>query len=98
MAFHDWNHDGKKDWQDDFIEYQIYKNSRKEKEDFTPSSSDGITTFGTILSIVGGLCLTVFIPVLVLGEYAVNIPGTVLIILWILFSIGLMFFCNKHGI
>ena len=25
MALHDWNHDGKKDWQDNFIEYQIYK-------------------------------------------------------------------------
>ncbi|MBR4058358.1 MAG: hypothetical protein IKK03_00770 [Lachnospiraceae bacterium] len=27
MAFHDWNHDGKKDFTDDYIEYQIYKQS-----------------------------------------------------------------------
>ena len=27
MAFFDWNHDGKKDVQDDFIEYNIYKES-----------------------------------------------------------------------
>ena len=26
MAFSDWNHDGKKDFIDDLIEYQIYKN------------------------------------------------------------------------
>lgn len=27
MAFYDWNHDGKKDLADDYIEYQIYKKS-----------------------------------------------------------------------
>ena len=27
MAFYDWNKDGKKDVQDDFIEYNIYKQS-----------------------------------------------------------------------
>lgn len=27
MALHDWNHDGKKDLTNDYIEYQIYKQS-----------------------------------------------------------------------
>ena len=27
MAFHDWNNNGKKDIADDFIEYQMYKQS-----------------------------------------------------------------------
>ena len=25
MAFNDWNHDGRKDWQDNYMEYQIYR-------------------------------------------------------------------------
>lgn len=29
MAFYDWNHDGKKDFTDDFIEYNIYNESTK---------------------------------------------------------------------
>lgn len=28
MAFYDWNKDGKKNWQDDYIEYNAYKNWR----------------------------------------------------------------------
>ena len=27
MALYDWNHDGKKDFTDDFIEYQMYRAS-----------------------------------------------------------------------
>jgi len=27
MAFYDWNHDGKKDFADDYLEYNIYKES-----------------------------------------------------------------------
>ena len=27
MAFYDWNHNGKNDWQDNYIEYNIYKHS-----------------------------------------------------------------------
>ena len=33
MAFYDWNHDDKKDWQDDFIEYQIYKDVTNESDE-----------------------------------------------------------------
>lgn len=29
MAFYDWNHDGKKDFADDYLEYNIYKGSTK---------------------------------------------------------------------
>lgn len=27
MAFYDWNHDGNKDFMDDYLEYNIYKKS-----------------------------------------------------------------------
>ena len=55
MALHDWNHDGKKDWQDNFIEYQIYKDATGQKNNSSYTSSNGISTFGAILSTVGGL-------------------------------------------
>ena len=29
MAFYDWNHNGKKDMQDDYLEYKIYQESTK---------------------------------------------------------------------
>ncbi len=32
MAFNDWNKDGKRDVQDDFIEYNIYKQSTQQKD------------------------------------------------------------------
>lgn len=51
MAMHDWNHDGQKDWQDNYIEYQIYKNATGKRESsYTPSN--GISTFGAILSTI----------------------------------------------
>lgn len=40
MAFFDWNHDGKKDWQDDYIEYNIYKECTKD-DDENIFDSDG---------------------------------------------------------
>ena len=32
MAFYDWNRDGKKDFADDYIEYNIYKECTKDKD------------------------------------------------------------------
>ena len=39
MAMHDWNHDGKKDMVDNFIEYQIYKDCTSTSNNSTPRSS-----------------------------------------------------------
>ena len=33
MSFFDWNGDGKKDWQDDFLEYGAYRYSTKNMND-----------------------------------------------------------------
>ena len=44
MALHDWNHDGKKDWQDNFIEYQIYKDCTSNNS--TPRSSTNTSGSG----------------------------------------------------
>ena len=56
MAFHDWNNNGKKDIADDFIEYQMYKQSTS-NSNYTPRSSGGISTFGAIAATIGGLFL-----------------------------------------
>lgn len=57
MAFYDWNHDGKKDWQDNYIEYQIYKNSTGQKNNSSYTPSNGISTFGAIGIVI--LCISV---------------------------------------
>lgn len=67
MAFHDWNHDCKKDFADDFIEYQIYKQS-KSNSNYTPRSGGGISTFGAIVATIGGLVLATAIVALLGGR------------------------------
>ena len=57
MAFNDWNHDGKKDWQDNYIDYQIYRNVTGNKNNSSYTPRNGISTFGAILSTIGGLFL-----------------------------------------
>ena len=54
MATHDWNHDGKKDMVDNFIEYQIYKDvtGQKDEPPYTPSRGNGMSTFGAIVSVI----------------------------------------------
>ncbi len=57
MAFYDWNHNGKKDWQDNFIEYNIYKkrmeNINKDGGGSGSGSGNGISTFATVIIILG---------------------------------------------
>lgn len=59
MAIHDWNHDGKKDWQDNYIEYQMYKSStgKDNEPSYTHSRGSGMSTFGAIISVIAGLFL-----------------------------------------
>ena len=54
MAFNDWNHDGRKDWQDNYIEYQIYRDVTRNKNNSSYTLRNGISTFGAILSTIGG--------------------------------------------
>ena len=95
MALYDWNHNGKKDWQDNYIEYQIYKNSTGQKNNSSYTPSNGISTFGAILSTVGGLFLGALIVALFVGE---NVPVIITIILWIICSSVLAVFCENNGI
>lgn len=85
MAFYDWNHDGKKDFADDFIEYNIYKESTKNSTSSSYSRGGGISTFGAILSVIAGLVGQVVIYI-ALGIEVENVPAIVMIILWIVIS------------
>lgn len=85
MAFYDWNHDGKKDFTDDFIEYNIYKESTKNSTSSSYSRGGGISTFGAILSVIAGLVGQVVIY-MALGIEVENVPAIVMIILWIVIS------------
>lgn len=87
MAMHDWNNDGKKDWQDNFIEYQIYKDvtGKKEKASYIPSRGGGMSTFGAIVSVIAGLFLQSALYVM-LGIDVDDVPVRIIIILWVVFS------------
>ncbi len=94
MAFFDWDHDGKKDFTDDFIEYQIYRNTTS-KPNYTPSSGGGISTFGAIVATVGGLLLAAAIIALFGGGE--DIPVAITIILWIVCGSGLSVWFDNIG-
>lgn len=98
MALHDWNHDGKKNWQDNYTEYQIYKNSTGQKNNSSYKPSNRISTFGAILSTVGGLFLGALIIALFAGDNVENVPVIITIILWIICSSVLVVFCEDHRI
>lgn len=56
MAFYDWNKDGKKDVQDDFIEYNIYKEYTQDDNSNNHFNNSGCGIWGWI-----------FIALLVIG-------------------------------
>lgn len=85
MAFYDWNHDGKKDFTDDFIEYNIYKESTKNSKPSSYSGGGGISTFGAILSVIAGLVGQVAIYMMLEVEVE-DVPVIIMIILWIVIS------------
>lgn len=93
MAFHDWNHDGKKDFTDDFMEYQIYNQSTN-NSNYTPRSG-GISTFGAIVATIGGLFLAALIVALLGGGE--DTPVLITIILWIICGSGLSVWFDNVG-
>lgn len=87
MAMYDWNHNGKKDMSDNYIEYQIYKDvtDQNDEPSYTPSKGNGMSTFGAIISVIAGLVLQAVLYT-VLGIDVDDVPVLIIIILWIIFS------------
>lgn len=88
MALFDYNWDGKKDMVDNYIEYQIYKNSTKDKEtsNYSSNETNGMSTFAALVVVIGGM----LIAGMFVSEFE-EMPGIVVILLWFLASIGIAF-------
>lgn len=99
MATHDWNHIGKNDMADNFIEYQIYKDvtGQNNESSYTPSRGNGMSTFGAIISVIAGLFLQAALYV-ALGIDVENVPVLVIIILWVVFSTLAAVVVDKIGL
>lgn len=99
MAMHDWNHDGKKDMVDNFIEYQIYKDvtGQEDEPSYTPRRGNGMSTFGAIISVIAGLFLQSALYV-TLGIDVDDVPVLVIIILWGVFSAITAVVVDKIGL
>lgn len=94
MAFYDWNHDGKKDFTDDFIEYQNYKQSTNNSNN-TSHGGGGISTIGAIVATIGGLFLAAAIVALFGGGE--KTPVLIIIILWAVCSAGISVWFDNVG-
>ena len=99
MATHDWNHDGRNDMMDNYIEYQIYKDvtGQNDEPSYTPSRGNGMSTFGAIISVIAGLVLQAALYV-ALGIDVENVPVLVIIILWVVFSTLAAVVVDKIGL
>jgi len=56
MAIYDWNQNGKKDMQDDYLEYKIYQESTKNNQASggrSQANSGGCLMFVIVLFIIG---------------------------------------------
>lgn len=78
MAFFDWNGNGKKDLQDDFIEYNIYKQSTQNNNNNNYRSNGGMSNFGAGCATVA----SIFIAAGILSVF--NLEGAALVIVFII--------------
>ena len=78
MAFFDWNKDGKKDVQDDFIEYNIYKQSTQNNSNNNYNSGGGMSNFCAGCATVA----SIFIAAGILSVF--NLEGAALVIVFII--------------
>ena len=86
MAMYDWNHNGKNDPVDDYLEYQIYHNCKSDNDrPHHTQISGGISTFGAVFSMICGIVLQAFIYT-VFGIDVKDVPVVILLILWVFLS------------
>lgn len=96
MAFHDWNSDGKKNLTDDYIDYQIYKNStgKSSNNSYIPGGNR-ISTIGAIVATVGGLFGACAILAILGGGEDTSV--LLIIILWAICGTGLSVWFDNIG-
>ena len=88
MAMYDWDNNGKNDIMDDFIEYNIYQEVMNENDDLSDthySGNGGCSAFTAVLIAISGLLIQAILYTAA-GIDAGNVPGIVVLFLWIFFD------------
>lgn len=86
MALHDWNHNGKDDMMDDYIEYSIYQETMNKKDSSQHSySSGGCSRFTAFLIAISGLVIQALLYT-ILGIDVDNVPALIIWFLWFFFD------------
>ncbi|HKM34342.1 MAG TPA: hypothetical protein VJY54_06335 [Lachnospiraceae bacterium] len=85
MAMSDWNHDGKNNGIDNYIEYNIVNGSGNKSSGGGKHSGGGMSTLEAIFCVISGL-LEESILFTALEVDVEDVSAFVLILLWILFS------------
>lgn len=99
MKTRDWNHNGKEDFQDRMIQYQIYQEimDEKPKKAYTPKVGKGITNFGMLVATIGGLVLATFLLV-ILGVDTEQVSPVIIVVMWTMCSSVLAFVAELIGL
>lgn len=99
MAMYDWNHNGKKDGIDDYLEYQIIHKDPASGSNRAShnAKSTGISTFGAAFSVVSGFVLAVLLYT-ICDIHVKDVPVVITILLWVVFSALMAEFAEKIGL
>ena len=89
MAVHDWNGDGKKDFCDDFIEYQIYKDVTGDNDHASGSGGNG-TCLVTILSAIVGFIL----PAILFTSLGIGVDSVIATVIYLILWFVCTIFCG----
>lgn len=99
MARTDWNHDGKNDMYDDYIEYKMYTDTTGNND--IPSGSSGyrrgMSAFGAVISTIGGLVAQAALYT-AMDIDVEKVPALVILILWAVFTAIIAVGVDKIGL
>ncbi len=99
MAMYDWNHDGRKDGADDYLEYRIIHKDPASGSNRAShnAKSTSLSTFGAVFSVVSGFILAVLLYTLCDIDVK-DVPVVITILLWVVFSALMAEFAEKIGL
>ena len=80
MAMHDWNHNGKNDLFDNFVDYSIYNETMNEDKKLSSSSGNSSSGSGILAAVIGFFLVAVFFTML--GADVGDMPGILTLFMW----------------
>ncbi len=97
MAMYDWNHDGKKDMLDDYVEYRMYQDSvhsnsggRLGNHSSRGTGNGNLSTGAAIFCTVGGMLFSGYV-----STCFPDMPAFLMVLLWFLGSGVLAAVCSS---